>query len=135
MRYIHTSGLKVLAMFLTMCIHRVQAFQPARRGGALVLGRALRQPSTAGERTPFSVHQDVPRGSTVMRLMSTSSNDSSSAKGSRTSVAIVGSGAVGGYYGARLWEAGHDVKFHMRGDHYEQSKANGLNVTVSDFES
>jgi ketopantoate reductase len=63
---------------------------------------------------------------------SSSSNDFSSTKGTRTSVAVVGSGAVGGYYGSRLWEAGHDVKFHMRGEHYQQSKTNGLNVTVSD---
>jgi 2-dehydropantoate 2-reductase len=67
-----------------------------------------------------------------MMSTSSSSDDSSSVKGARTSVAVVGSGAVGGYYGTRLWEAGHDVKFHMRGEHYEQSKANGLNVTVSD---
>lgn len=45
-------------------------------------------------------------------------------------IAIVGSGAVGGYYGARLWESGaYDVKFQMRGDHYEMSTQNGLNVT------
>jgi 2-dehydropantoate 2-reductase len=48
----------------------------------------------------------------------------------KTTIAIVGSGAVGGYYGARLWETGkYDVKFHMRGEHYEKSKADGLNVT------
>jgi hypothetical protein len=48
----------------------------------------------------------------------------------KQSIAIVGSGAVGGYYGARLWEAGvYDVKFQMRGEHYEKSKDNGLNVT------
>ena len=46
------------------------------------------------------------------------------------SIAIVGSGAVGGYYGARLWETGkYNVKFFMRGEHYETSKLNGLNVT------
>lgn len=48
---------------------------------------------------------------------------------SKDSIAIVGSGAVGGYYGARLWEAGYDVKFHMRGEHYKASKSYGLNVT------
>jgi 2-dehydropantoate 2-reductase len=48
----------------------------------------------------------------------------------KPSIGIVGSGAVGGYYGARLWESGaYDVKFFMRGDHYEESKSNGLNVT------
>ena len=48
---------------------------------------------------------------------------------SRPSVAVVGSGAVGGYYGARLWESRADVKFFMRGDHFDVSQATGLNVT------
>jgi len=52
--------------------------------------------------------------------------------GSKPVVAVIGSGAVGCYYGGRLWESGrYDVKFHMRGEHYEKSKANGLNITVS----
>lgn len=46
------------------------------------------------------------------------------------SIAIVGSGAVGGYYGARLWECGaYNVKFHMRGDHFGASVSRGLNVS------
>ena len=49
---------------------------------------------------------------------------------SKPSVAIVGSGAVGCYYGSRLWETNkYDVKFFMRGDHYDTSKQLGLNVT------
>ena len=49
---------------------------------------------------------------------------------SKPIVAIVGSGAVGCYYGARMWETNnYDVRFHMRGDHYTASQANGLNVT------
>lgn len=48
---------------------------------------------------------------------------------SQPSIAIVGTGAVGGYYGARLWESGYDVRFLMRGEHYEVSKTSGLNVT------
>ena len=44
-------------------------------------------------------------------------------------IAIVGSGAVGCYYGGRLWEVGYDVSFYMRGLHYEKSIENGLNVT------
>ena len=44
-------------------------------------------------------------------------------------IAIVGSGAVGCYYGSRLWEKGYDVSFHMRGKHYERSVMDGLNVT------
>jgi 2-dehydropantoate 2-reductase len=47
-------------------------------------------------------------------------------------VAIVGAGAVGSYYGARLWEAGHDVTFYMRGEHYQASKKDGLTVTSVD---
>ena len=49
-------------------------------------------------------------------------NDSGNDK--RPSVAIVGSGAVGGYYGARLWESGADVKFQMRGENYQTSILN-----------
>jgi len=42
-------------------------------------------------------------------------------------VAIVGSGAVGGYYGARLAEAGKDVTFLLRSD-FDQIKEHGLAV-------
>ena len=49
------------------------------------------------------------------------------------SIAVIGSGAVGSYYGARLWESGmYHVKFHMRGKHYETSIQKGLNVTSID---
>jgi len=43
-------------------------------------------------------------------------------------VAVIGAGAVGCYYGARLLEAGHDVRFLMRRD-FEVVKANGLHIT------
>ena len=43
-------------------------------------------------------------------------------------VAVIGAGAVGGYYGARLAEAGHDVRFLMRRD-YEAVRAGGLHLT------
>jgi Ketopantoate reductase len=47
-----------------------------------------------------------------------------------TTIAIVGSGAVGCYYGARLWETKeYMVKFLMRGEHFTASKEKGLNVT------
>jgi len=42
--------------------------------------------------------------------------------------AIVGSGAVGGYYGAKLARAGHDVTFIARGPHLEAIRARGLTV-------
>lgn len=42
--------------------------------------------------------------------------------------AIVGSGAVGGYFGARLARAGHDVAFLARGAHLEAIRQRGLEL-------
>lgn len=42
-----------------------------------------------------------------------------------SSIAIVGSGAIGLYYGGRLAEAGHDVRFLLRSD-YDAITADGL---------
>ncbi len=42
--------------------------------------------------------------------------------------AIVGSGAVGGYYGAKLAQAGHDVTFIARGAHLAAMRARGLAI-------
>ncbi len=42
-------------------------------------------------------------------------------------VAVIGAGAVGSYYGARLAQAGHDVRFLLRRD-YEAVAARGLRV-------
>ena len=47
------------------------------------------------------------------------------------SIAIIGAGAVGSYYGGRLAEAGHDVHFLVRRD-YPAINAAGLNVTSPD---
>lgn len=44
-------------------------------------------------------------------------------------VAVLGSGAVGGYYGALLARAGHEVVFVARGAHLEAIRASGLRVT------
>src|SRR2546425_4536156 len=41
---------------------------------------------------------------------------------------IVGTGGVGGYYGARLAEARHDVWFLARGANLEALRANGLRL-------
>lgn len=49
----------------------------------------------------------------------------------KRSVAVIGAGAVGSYYGARLAEAGHDVRFLMRRD-YHAVRMNGLKVTSPD---
>lgn len=43
-------------------------------------------------------------------------------------VAILGSGAVGGYYGARLARAGHDVTFIARGAHLAAIRERGLEI-------
>jgi 2-dehydropantoate 2-reductase len=46
-------------------------------------------------------------------------------------IAVIGAGAVGGYYGARLAEAGHEVYFLVRRD-YHAVTTNGLKVTSPD---
>ena len=43
-------------------------------------------------------------------------------------IAILGSGAVGGYYGARLALAGHDVTFIARGAHLAAIREHGVQV-------
>ncbi|MEY4635270.1 MAG: hypothetical protein RJA55_1068 [Acidobacteriota bacterium] len=43
-------------------------------------------------------------------------------------IAILGSGAVGGYFGAKLARAGQDVTFIARGAHLEAIRAKGLEV-------
>ena len=43
-------------------------------------------------------------------------------------IAVVGAGAVGSYYGLRLAEAGHDVRFLMRRD-YEAVTSGGLHLS------
>ncbi|PTL84683.1 ketopantoate reductase family protein [Vitiosangium sp. GDMCC 1.1324] len=42
--------------------------------------------------------------------------------------AIVGAGAVGGYFGAKLVQAGHEVTFLARGAHLEALRQKGLEV-------
>ena len=43
-------------------------------------------------------------------------------------IAIMGAGALGGYFGARLAQAGHDVWFIARGAHLAAMQAGGLRV-------
>lgn len=43
-------------------------------------------------------------------------------------ISILGSGAVGGYYGARLVRAGHDVTFIARGAHLTAMREHGLTI-------
>src|SRR5512134_4146809 len=42
--------------------------------------------------------------------------------------AVLGSGAVGGYYGAKLARAGHDVTFIARGAHLSAIREHGLQI-------
>jgi 2-dehydropantoate 2-reductase len=46
--------------------------------------------------------------------------------------AVFGAGAVGGYFGGRLAEAGHDVRFIARGRHLAAIRQDGLRVTSVD---
>ncbi|MCH2311155.1 MAG: 2-dehydropantoate 2-reductase [SAR202 cluster bacterium] len=51
-------------------------------------------------------------------------------------ILVMGSGAVGGYYGAVLAKAGHDVLFIARGDHAAAMESHGLiinSVTSNNF--
>src|SRR6266700_928705 len=43
-------------------------------------------------------------------------------------IAVMGSGGVGGYFGARLARAGLDVTFIARGEHLAAMRAQGLEV-------
>lgn len=43
-------------------------------------------------------------------------------------IAVFGAGAVGGYFGARLAAAGHDVVFMARGRHLEAIRKSGLRI-------
>ena len=47
-------------------------------------------------------------------------------------ICVVGAGGVGGYFGGRMAEAGHDVTFVARGKHLEAIKAEGLKVNSID---
>ena len=41
-------------------------------------------------------------------------------------IVVMGAGGVGGYFGGRLAQAGHEVSFVARGKHLEAIKAKGL---------
>ena len=43
-------------------------------------------------------------------------------------VAVMAAGAVGGYFGARIAAAGHDVAFIARGAHCDAIHQNGLTI-------
>ena len=43
-------------------------------------------------------------------------------------IAIMGAGAIGGYYGGRLAQSGHDVAFITRGEHLRAIRKSGLTL-------
>ena len=43
-------------------------------------------------------------------------------------ITVMGSGGVGGYFGARLVRAGHDVTFVARGEHLREMQRSGLRI-------
>lgn len=43
-------------------------------------------------------------------------------------IAVLGSGGIGGYYGALLADGGHDVVFVARGAHLEAMRQRGLTI-------
>ena len=43
-------------------------------------------------------------------------------------IAVIGAGGVGGYFGARLAEAGNDVQFLARGRHFAAMREQGLKI-------
>jgi 2-dehydropantoate 2-reductase len=45
-------------------------------------------------------------------------------------ICIYGAGAIGGYLGAMLAEAGHDISLVARGDHLKALQANGLTLEI-----
>src|SRR5437667_385986 len=50
-------------------------------------------------------------------------------------VAVLGSGGIGGYYGALLKRSGHDVAFIARGAHLEAMQRRGLTVRTPEGQS
>src|SRR5918999_6315932 len=47
-------------------------------------------------------------------------------------IAVMGTGAVGGYFGAKLAAAGHDVVFLARGRHLGALRRDGLRIESAD---
>ena len=47
--------------------------------------------------------------------------------------AIIGAGGIGSFYGAKLYEAGHDVLFIAKGKHLAAIQANGLIIKHEEF--
>ena len=46
-------------------------------------------------------------------------------------IGVVGCGALGSFYGAKLWKAGHDVHFLLRSD-YDVVRERGVEIESAD---
>jgi len=137
-----TSLCFVIVLLMTAHVRRLSSFQPSyaecrsRRSTAFVHGNVNINPKfhSATMCQPLFSKRDSDRsGGGGDRSSSTSKNGSAKlGTTKRQTIAVVGSGAVGSYYGARLWEAGHDVRFYMREPHLSACSTGGLNVTSID---
>lgn len=47
-------------------------------------------------------------------------------------IAVIGAGGIGGYFGGRLAQSGHDVTFVARGKHLEALRTKGLSIASVD---
>mmetsp|Transcript_11455 Transcript_11455/g.16456 ORF Transcript_11455/g.16456 Transcript_11455/m.16456 type:complete len:148 (+) Transcript_11455:197-640(+) len=73
------------------------------------------------------------RGIRGFSRFATIHENNSNGSDSRISIGIVGTGAIGSYYGARLWERRdlYNVKFHMRSaENFDACQDHGLQVKV-----
>ncbi len=64
----------------------------------------------------------------------TTTTTTTDASGKTTRIAIVGAGAVGSYYGGRIWESVRsrndvNVMFHLRNEHYDHCSQHGIDVS------
>lgn len=111
---------------------------PVARAVAAVALRALTSAVSLGSRVAaFSAASPGPPASPTPACPP--SDPAAPGKTARpTSVAVVGAGAVGSYYGGRLWEAaarrrpeggGAHVSFHLRGEHYDHCVEHGMDVS------
>jgi 2-dehydropantoate 2-reductase len=94
----------------------------------------FRRHITEFERQAFNARHVTPR------LYSSTSNDVVSQVihwRESMKVLVLGAGAIGGYYGARLIEAGADVTFAVRGARRQAIESNGLRVesALGDFDA
>jgi 2-dehydropantoate 2-reductase len=75
------------------------------------------------------------RGNTVATVAGSGTGIGTPLGVHRMRAAILGAGAMGGYYGARLAKAGEDIVFVARGAHLQALKSHGLRVKTADTES